>query len=106
MAPKVLGPAGTIVELAFKREQGPAVVTVNVALVRETPRSDRSASPKVCSWAMKRQWEPPSAEVDGRGSRQITPKAVGKEGMWEGARFEESGGGRPPEGRGSRRGVL
>jgi len=38
VAPKVLGTAGTIVELAFKREQGPAFLTVNVALVRETPR--------------------------------------------------------------------
>lgn len=38
IAPKVLGPAGTIVELAFKRSQGPAVVTINVAVIRETPR--------------------------------------------------------------------
>ncbi|EKX54048.1 hypothetical protein GUITHDRAFT_100298 [Guillardia theta CCMP2712] len=35
IAPKILGPAGTIVELAFKRVQGPAVMTVNVAVVRE-----------------------------------------------------------------------
>jgi hypothetical protein len=37
VAPMVLGPAGTLVELSFKRVQGPAVMTINVALVREPP---------------------------------------------------------------------
>lgn len=34
IAPKILGPAGSIVELGFKRSQGPVVLTVNVAIVR------------------------------------------------------------------------
>lgn len=34
IAPKILGPAGSIVELGFKRAQGPVVLTVNVAIVR------------------------------------------------------------------------
>jgi hypothetical protein len=45
IATRVLGPAGTIVELSFKRVQGPAVLTVNVALVRETPRDQTSQRP-------------------------------------------------------------
>ena len=42
IAPRVLGPAGTIVELSFKRVHGPAVCTVNVALLREPPRDQTS----------------------------------------------------------------
>lgn len=45
IATRVLGPAGTIVELSFKRVQGPAVLTVNVALVRQTPRDQTSQHP-------------------------------------------------------------
>ena len=43
VAPLVLGPSGTIVELSFKRVQGPAVMTINVACVRE-PQSDPPGS--------------------------------------------------------------
>ena len=47
VAPMVLGPAGTLVELSFKRVQGPAVMAINVALVREPP----SEQPADCAGA-------------------------------------------------------
>ena len=42
IASKILGPAGTLVELSFKRQQGPAVLTVHVACIRAPPQ-DRAA---------------------------------------------------------------
>lgn len=43
MAPLVLGPSGTLVELSFKRVQGPALITINLACVRE-PQSEATNS--------------------------------------------------------------
>jgi hypothetical protein len=61
IAPRVLGPAGSIVELSFKRVQGPAVLTINVTCVREPPRDQASVSPR--------------AEATGRVSRPLAAES-------------------------------
>jgi hypothetical protein len=86
IATRVLGPAGTIVELSFKRVQGPAVMTVNVALVRETPR-DQSSQHAAAQASVGRDDGAPLAGSHGIGSTSSSerPKSSERPFMYQGS---------------------
>ena len=76
IAPKILGPAGSIVELGFKRSQGPVVLTVNVAIVRGLSPFPASLTDAPARRAPPDARGPASEAPDsGRESVSRTPRA-------------------------------